>query len=821
MSIGKMFSKILNRFVSGESDRSLLKKQESAVQNARDGVALPDGGMICAGRDLAGQREADERLKTSEEQFRAIFENAAVGIVILDAGAHVIKANGTIARILGYSPGELRGIAKEAVTHPDDLPGDMELFGKLLAGAIPDYHLEKRYISKDGALVWGAVFSSLVKPAKDAPPFVVSMVVDITEIKKARDERWAYERTLRETKEKYEKLLYMSPDSIVLTDLNFNILLANKKTAEFVGVSSPGKMPGTSALKYVQAAEVPKIMAYGKTVLEKGELGGIALDMKKENGALSPVEMNVSLFMDAADKPAGFIVVTRDVSERREAEARLRESEVQFRLLVENAPYGIYVQVDGRFDYLNASALSLFGAKSAEELLGQRMMTRFHPAFHEIIRKRVDALSQKKSEVPMLEEKYLRMDGSEFDVLVSAVPFIKNGHDGAIVFFRDITEKKRQESEMLNTQKIESLGVMAGGIAHDFNNMLMGITGNLSLLGKKYSLDLEGREMLSEALSAAVSAQDLTRQLLTFAKGGRPLKKILDLRRLLTDAANFAVRGTSSRCEFAVAEDLACVDADEGQLKQVIHNITLNAVQAMPGGGVVRIEAANCALEAGSGVPLPAGPYIELTFSDTGVGVSERHLSRIFEPYFSTKTKGHGLGLSTSYSIVKNHGGDISAASAAGAGATFTVFLPAAPGRPCEAAGRPDGEHEGSGRVLIMDDDETVGKAACRMLASMGYGYLCVKDGAEAVKEYEKAFRAGKPFVAVISDLTVPGGVGGKETALAIRKMDPHARLIVSSGYSDDAVLADYAQNGFDAVLAKPYGIGALAAALSALLKGN
>ncbi len=379
-------------------------------------------------------------------------------------------------------------------------------------------------------------------------------------------------------------------------------------------------------------------------------------------------------------------------------------------------------------------------------------------------------------------------------------------------------EKQRLAMRM---QKLESLGVLAGGIAHDFNNMLSGILGNISLIGLSMAAGGELRACLLEAEKAAQRARGLTQQLLAFAKGGAPVRKVTTLPELVTETATFAARGSGSRCLFAFADGLRLVDIDAGQIGQVVNNLVINAVQAMPDGGDIEISADNVEIGGDSQVPVAPGPYVRLRVRDHGVGIRSEHLERVFDPYFTTKAEGCGLGLAASHAIVRNHQGAILVSSTPGEGTTFTLYLPAAAGlaeRGAEEAAPPP---QGGGRILVMDDEETLCTLLARILALSGYQAVVTADGREAVEVYREALSGGAPFDAVILDLTVAGGMGGLAALDKLLEIDPGVVAIVSSGYSKDPVMAEYGRYGFAGVISKPYTVTELQAELHRVLHGR
>jgi two-component system, cell cycle sensor histidine kinase and response regulator CckA len=380
---------------------------------------------------------------------------------------------------------------------------------------------------------------------------------------------------------------------------------------------------------------------------------------------------------------------------------------------------------------------------------------------------------------------------------------------------RDISEKKRMEEEILKAQKLESLGVLAGGIAHDFNNLLMAIGGNIALGQSHSKLTRESAARFEAAMKATNRAQDLTRQLLTFSKGGAPVKSTASLSQLLTDCMSFVLRGSSVRCHYSVPEDLWPVDMDEGQISQVINNLAINALEAMPRGGAVLVRAQNVHIGKEQKLSLKEGRYVRVSIADRGEGITREHISKIFDPYFTTKEKGSGLGLASSYSIIKKHDGLLTLRSKVGVGTTFYFFLPAASIAPPQQEQSVSEPFRGQGRILIMDDEEMIRESAGKLVRGLGYEVVLAKEGSEAVLLYRTALREGKRFHAVILDLTVPGGMGGRQALLQLKEIDPGVRAIVSSGYSNDPVMSDHSRWGFSAVLPKPYNVHQLGQALA------
>jgi signal transduction histidine kinase/DNA-binding response OmpR family regulator len=386
------------------------------------------------------------------------------------------------------------------------------------------------------------------------------------------------------------------------------------------------------------------------------------------------------------------------------------------------------------------------------------------------------------------------------------------------IYATDITERKKMQDELLKAQKLESLGVLAGGIAHGFNNILTAILGNLSLAKMKLNASHNIAKCLDECEKAVVQATELTQQLLTFSIGGEPVKKLIPPASLIRNAAAFVLQSTNVRSIIELADDLWCVEADGGQLNQALHNLLINATQAMPGGGEVSIRAVNETLDRDNPHQLSPGDYLRITIEDHGCGIPRENLARIFDPYFTTKPQGTGLGLSAVYSIVKKHGGTTEICSAVGEGSCFTIHLPALPGRQTEETVEKGADLAESGRVLIMDDEELIRDIATNILEFNGYEVESCADGREAIKRFKAAWERNVPFNVVILDLTVPGGMGGKEATTHLRRIDPDVLLIVSSGYSNDPVIANYQEYGFCGVLHKPFDAATLARELERLV---
>lgn len=414
-------------------------------------------------------------------------------------------------------------------------------------------------------------------------------------------------------------------------------------------------------------------------------------------------------------------------------------------------------------------------------------------------------------------------DGNERHIAHSNAPLydVDGQVMGMVIAFRDMTEKRRVEEERLKTSKLESIALLAGGIAHDYNNLLTAIMGNLSLAQMSITdSPAELPSLLNEVENAALRAKGLTHQLLTFAKGGAPVKQTASLVEIIKDSAEFVLRGSNTKCAFKFAPDTSPAEVDLGQISQVVQNLVINADQAMPAGGHVTISTENVTISAeNKALPLRPGRYIKISIADDGPGMSPEVQKKVFEPYFTTKEKGSGLGLTTSFAILRKHDGFMGMESTLGKGTTFNLYLPAAEAEESQTLGKAQPLIlRGNGKILVMDDEESIRNLVKRMLESVGYKVVAVRDGQTALDAYAEHEGRGQPFDAVLLDLTVPGGMGGRECAKLLLGRWPQAKAVVSSGYVNDPVMERYKKFGFAGMVTKPYTLGELTYALKRIL---
>lgn len=487
----------------------------------------------------------------------------------------------------------------------------------------------------------------------------------------------------------------------------------------------------------------------------------------------------------------------------------LAESEARFRLVFEAVGEGLIVAdtATKQIRMANPAACALLG-RSEAEILGMDV-AELHPLEQmQDVRNAFNAMLSGSLDTA-LDIPIVRRNGTVLLVDITSRSTVIDKRPCVVGLVRDANERRTREQEISQVQKLESIRTLAAGIAHDFNNLLTGVIGNLTLALMQVDEASGVQELLADAEIAATRATALTRQLLTFSKGGAPVRGLMNLPQVLRDAASLATSGSNVQCQFEFPEGTCTMMGDAGQLTQVFQNLVRNAVDAMPNGGVVTIAVARERQDAGE--------MLCIEVRDQGSGIAPEHLDQIYTPFFSTKRGKSGLGLAVASSVVHNHGGHISVESTPGLGSSFLVCIPIS-GPHLEPISMKNNGNKGTGRVLIMDDESLVLDVATRALRLAGYHTMAVTNGADAVEHYREALELGQRYDAVVLDWTIPGGMGGKEAAQEILTLDPGARLMVSSGYSEDSAMAEYRAHGFTGVLPKPYSATQLCDAVRALM---
>jgi len=563
-----------------------------------------------------------------------------------------------------------------------------------------------------------------------------------------------------------------------------------------------------------QGERVLAVLATGSQIEEK-ERTLVQIDM------MTPLWDQVAIALDHARL---YETLQQQVAKREQIEKSLRTSEERFRTLFRDAPVAYFsVQPNGQIRQVNEQGAALLGLPQ-DNLIGTPVIDLYADAPSG--KEKAQRMFQRFIKGETIRNEELQMqhrDGRVIWVSLTVTPMYNE--QGEILESRsvaiDITDRKRMEEDLRRTHNLESLGVLAGGIAHDFNNVLTGVIGNLALIERLADAGSEMQTIAKEGKQAADRTRDLTRQLLTFAKGGAPVREIAVLEDLLRETAAMSLHGSNAKAQYDLDENLHAVEVDRGQIGQVIQNLVLNADQAMPAGGIISITAENTEISTATALPLTPGNYVVVCIGDEGGGIPPSQIERIFDPYFTTKDTGHGLGLSIVHSIVQRHGGYIQVYSQIDVGTTFEFHLPAALAPATKLAENKRTLQHGSGRILMVDDEELIHSSVGRILTVIGYEVSSVYDGAEALTAYRESMEQGTPYDAVIVDLTIPGGMGGIETLEQLIKIDADARIIVSSGYANDPVLADFSTFGFAGKIAKPVDIQELAETLASVLQSS
>ncbi len=638
-------------------------------------------------------------------------------------------------------------------------------------------------------------------------------------------ERILVEKALMDAEQRYRSIFENAVDGIYQSSLDGRMLNCNLATARIFGYQSTAE--ALSGLQnvgkwYVNPGDREVLLER----LGRGPVSGFETRMRRRDGRSVWVTVNARLAKDFTSGALFVEGILQDVTFRKEAEEALAEEKERLAVTLASIGDGVITtDTEGRIVLVNPVAQQLTGW-SQDEASGRPLTEVFHivdARSRKVRENPVDKVLSSNSIVELANHTVLvSRDGTERSIADSGAP-IRDRHDriiGVVLVFRDVTDRERMEQEILKIKKLESLGVLAGGIAHDFNNILAAIVGNIHLARLGLPQMQRERQLLEEAEKASFRARDLTQQLLTFAKGDEPVRETASIGDVVRTSTDFILRGSKVAPHYDIPEDLWLVDIDTSQMSQVVQNLVLNANQAMEKGGVLSLRCDNYRLGEQDKVPLPPGNFVRLVIADQGEGISAEFIDRIFDPYFTQRAQGSGLGLAITHSIISRHDGHISVASEPGKGAEFTILLPASSKETqTETAVECFGFGQGSGRVLLMDDDAMVRKVACAMLEACGYETLAAVDGGEALVLYQQAGEEGQGIDLVILDLTVPGAMGGVEALGKLREIDPAVRAIVSSGYSSDPVMANYQEYGFLEAVRKPYLLESLIAAVQKALK--
>ncbi len=739
----------------------------------------------------------EDHQKVDEQIYRLAFETSPSGIVIIDLSFNIIMANSRSLTFLGYErPEDIIGRNILDFIVPEGRQSAIEGFRKALkTGGIEG--VENRLVRKDGSVVFVEGRASFMADSEGNPRFIIATAYDVTDRKIA-------ESALRDSEEKFRTLADQSPNMIFINKMG-RVVYVNNKCVEMMGYSvEEFYSPAFDFMALVAPEYKEEVGSNFKRHLGGEEVPPYEYALVTKDGR--KIESLITTKLIEYEGGLAILGTITDITNLKRIEKALRDSEAKYRDLYDNAPDMYHsLNRDGIIIECNETEARMLGYRK-KEIIGRPLKDFFTENSRRLFEQDFPRLNYKNSFLNT-EREFVRKDGSTF--LANLNIYSEYDENNNLVrtkaIARDITDLKRFESELLKSQKLESIGILAGGIAHDFNNILTAILGNINFARMSLQAHDPLFERLSEAEKACVSASKLTQQLLTFSRGGEPIKKTISLASLIKDSAGLALRGSNVKCEFGFPEGLWPVEADEGQIGQAINNLIINAVQAMPEGGTINVSAENTHVSETGGLPLQEGRYVAVRVEDHGTGIPKEHRQRIFDPYFSTKQKGSGLGLAVTYSIIRNHKGHITVESDLGSGTRFYIWLPASSKPVVEKEAPEEKTLAGRGRILVMDDEDIVRNIVGDILRHVGYAVEIARDGGEAIDLYREAWKSGTPFDAVILDLTVPGGMGGKETVRKLLEIDPGTRAIASSGYSNDPVMANFREYGFMNVIPKPY----------------
>ncbi|MBI4976550.1 MAG: PAS domain S-box protein [Spirochaetes bacterium] len=738
--------------------------------------------------DITERTRAENELRDSERRHKVFLDLAVDAILIGNPAGIIIEANESAVVLTGYQQSELIGASINLLFTEEERRRVPLMYEELKQGKT--VRNERMLRRKDGSSV-AIEMRTKMMPDRTYQTFIR----DVSERKRAeyqlRIKDWAVESTL---------------DAIALSDLDGMVSYVNPAFLRMWGYDSPAEVLGRPVSEFwqtgKQAADVIEALRVHGGWL--GEMMG-----KSKSGSKFFVQTSASMIKDADGRPIQMMASFMDITERKIAETALRDSEEKFKTAFQTSPDSININRldDGRYISINSGFTRIMGYTESD-IIGKTSLEMNIWADPNDRAKLVAGLRQ-HGKVENLEATFIAKNGEPRLGLMSATVMSINGIPHILNVTRDMTERQKLVESLKRAEKLESLGVLAGGIAHDFNNLLAGMFGFIEAAKRNLPQGISS-EHLDRVLELYGRAKGLSQQLLTFSKGGAPLKKTGALEPLIRKSVLFALSGSVVQADFTIAGDLAPAEFDESQIAQVIGNIVINAVQAMPTGGKLYVSAGNATVRENEHPPLPAGSFVHIAIRDTGIGMPHDILQRIFDPFFTTKQTGSGLGLAICFSIIQKHGGVIEAESSPGNGSTFHLYLPASStARSGASLSSAEPVLSGSERILVMDDEDYLRECLNDGLAAFGYDVHTARDGAEAVVKIAAAHDEGKPFRAVFLDLTVRGGMGGREALRKIRERFEKLPVFLMSGYSDDQSTVD-SDPGFNGSLQKPFSINDL-----------
>ncbi|MEW6536655.1 MAG: transporter substrate-binding domain-containing protein [Candidatus Auribacterota bacterium] len=763
--------------------------------------------------ELSLRENAEKRLEKSEERLSLALDASDYGMWDWQIEDEEIFFSQQFSRLLGFKERDikLRFSNWEELIHPEDVLAVKDNLQRHMEGVSTHFQSEFRLQAKNGQWIWVLIKGKILSRDRDNKPLrMTGTIKDITEEKKIAEELTIF-----------RQFAEASGQGLLMAGLDLRITYANPELCRLLEVVSPEDIKGKNMLDFYQKEHhdlmihtlLPQISANSRWMGE--------MQITSASGKVIPTFQVPFVIYTKQGKPFYYANIITDITEQKEAEKKLLQ-EKEFLDTLHNSIHEVILITtypERRIEYANNQLEFIFGYH-VRECIGKHinMLYLDDDAFAEFSRQLEKDIEAGR---PVMKYELLmkRKDGSGFNAEINSTFLFDDGNVSKIIsLVRDVTEKKKMEAELLQTRKLESLGVLAGGIAHDFNNLLAGIMGYINLAKVSQLGGGNVNELLTKAEKAAMRAKDLSQQLLTFSKGGAPIKEVADIAEIVEEAASFTLKGSNVKYECITDENLYHVKVDRGQISQVINNLVLNSRQAMPQGGIITLRCSNVHNGYEIDPQLADTEYVCVSIQDRGTGIAKEDLHRIFDPYFTTKSTGTGLGLATSYSIVKKHGGIITVESELGYGTAVSVYLPAAPHQKQMRREEKQQVIQGNGKVLVMDDEAMLRSVLNDALKYLGYESEFARDGEETIELYTKAIESGQPFDVVIMDLTIPGGMGGKEAIKKLHEIDVNVKAVASSGYSNDPIMANYKEYGFAGVVSKPFSIQDLSQVLHSLI---
>lgn len=752
------------------------------------------------------RKKAEEALNLTFEELNQIFQTSADGIRVIDKEFNTIKVNETFSSIAGAQKDDIVGkkcyeVFPGPQCHTIHCPMNRILKGENRI----EYESEK--ISHDNKKISCIITAT---PLHDNTGKIIGIVEDFKDI----TSRKQMEEELRKTKERYERVVEDIPDLICRYKPDTTITFVNEAYAKYFNTTTE-KLIGKSFLDFIPSDFHDFIRNSIKSLSINNPIITMEHEVFSPDGLIRWQKWRDRALFDRNGNIIEIQSIGQDITEQRRSEEEIKSLKKQIEFVLGATKTGLdIIDSEYKIKYVDPEWQKIYG-----DYYGKKCYEYFTDSNEICPNCGLKKAFETKSTV--VTEKVLKKEGNR-EVQVTSIPFQeRNGEWLVAQVYMDITERKKLEEERLKMQKLESIGILAGGIAHDFNNILTAILGNISYIKLFTEPDSDIYQPLIMAEEASNRARVLTQMLMTFSKGGKPVKKTLNVSKLLKDSARLVLSGSKVRCRFMLKDELFYTKADEGQINQVFNNLILNAMQSMPDGGSISISAENILVPQDENLPISEGKYIKINISDHGAGIPPENLSKIFDPYFTTRKKGSGLGLTIAYHVIQKHNGYIKVESEVGKGSVFSVYLPASEPEIISEEKKTSYCPVGKGKILIMDDEDILKDFVCRLLRKVGYEVDTASDGVEAIEIYKTAKESGKPYDVLILDLTVPGGMGGKEAIRNILDFDPSAKAIVSSGYSDDPVMANYSEHGFKGVVMKPYSIEELTNTIAKIMSTN